>query len=143
MRTSADQRPPSAARTRDGLHHLLQKRMLRVRSCLVLSSQCLRADTSVVSMASWATPNNGSPSDTVVGQEVHLTDHDVCPDSCPCFPADPQPRSPTETLSSPESLPRNRLRGGGQGSQKDGHTGSGELTGEATKKECAELLGGN
>ena len=98
----------------------------------------LRADTSVVSMANWAPPRKSVGDDlqpavvnTVTGDEVHVTDHDVRADSCPCFPADPlQPRSPTETLSSPDPLPRNKLRGGGQSSQKDGHTGSSEWTGE-------------
>ena len=49
--------------------------------------------------------------DTVVRHKVHLSDHDVRPDSCPYFPANP--RGPV-LQRSPESLPRNRLRGGGR-----------------------------
>ena len=68
--------------------------------------------------------------ETVVGHEVLVTDHDVGPDSCPSFL---QTRATAFSNGNPlflESLPRNRLRGGGQGSQKDGHTSSSEWTGE-------------
>ena len=55
----------------------------------------LRADISVVSMVLHQTTEvrrrlQPAVVDTVVGHKVHLSDHDVRPDSCSCFPANPR-----------------------------------------------------